>query len=53
MEITAGFVASLVNGTVEGDANTQIKGFAKIEEAKSGDISFIANPKYAHFAAST
>ncbi len=53
MEITAGFVASLVNGAVEGDANTRIKGFAKIEEAKSGDISFIANPKYAHFAAST
>ncbi len=30
-----------------------ITGFAKIEEAKAGDITFIANPKYAHFINTT
>ena len=48
MEITPRIIASLTGGRVEGDENIIIKGFAKIEEAKSGDITFIANPKYAH-----
>lgn len=38
----------MTNGRVEGDGDLEIKGFAKIEEAKPGDITFIANPKYAH-----
>lgn len=42
-------IASMARGTVEGDENIEITGFAKIEEAKPGEISFIANPKYAHF----
>lgn len=53
MEITSGFIASIVNGTIEGDANARITGFAKIEEAKTGDITFIANPKYSHFINTT
>jgi UDP-3-O-[3-hydroxymyristoyl] glucosamine N-acyltransferase len=32
--------------TVEGDANTVINNFAKIEEGKEGCISFLSNPKY-------
>lgn len=53
MKITPLLIASMVGGTVEGDDSIEITGFAKIEEAKSGDISFISNPKYAHFINST
>lgn len=49
MEVTPSIIASFVKGKVEGDANVKISGFAKIEEAKKGDITFLANPKYAHF----
>lgn len=43
----------MTGGHVEGDGNVEIKGFAKIEEAKPGDVTFIANPKYAHFIHAT
>lgn len=49
MKITPQVIASMTNGCVEGDAEVEITGFAKIEEAKPGDITFIANPKYAHY----
>lgn len=53
MKITPQVIASLTGGSIEGSRDCEITGFAKIEEAKEGDISFIANPKYAHFAATT
>lgn len=53
MKVTPLLIASMTGGNVEGDENIEIKGFAKIEEAKPGDISFIANPKYAHFLNTT
>ncbi len=53
MKVTPLLIASMTGGNVEGYENIEIKGFAKIEEAKPGDISFIANPKYAHFLNST
>lgn len=53
MKITPALVASIAHGRVEGDENIEIKGFAKIEEARPGDISFIANPKYEHFINTT
>lgn len=53
MKITPLLIASMTGGSVEGDENIEIKGFAKIEEAKPGEISFIANPKYAHFINTT
>lgn len=43
----------MIGGSVEGDENIEITGFAKIEDAKPGEISFIANPKYAHFLNTT
>ena len=49
MELTPQLLASFVGGKVEGDGNVMITGFAKIEEAKPGSVTFIANPKYAHF----
>lgn len=53
MEITPQSLAALTGGKVEGDANVAIRGFAKIEDAKKGDLSFIANPKYAHYIHTT
>lgn len=53
MKITPLLIASMTGGEVEGDGNIEITGFAKIEEAKPGEISFIANPKYEHFLSTT
>lgn len=53
MEITPEGLAALTGGTVEGDAKAPLHGFAKIEEAKEGDLSFVANPKYEHYIYST
>lgn len=49
MEITARDLAAAAGGTIDGNPDVKISGFAKIEEAKQGDVTFIANPKYAHF----
>lgn len=53
MELTATELATLAHGRVDGDGSVRLKGFAKIEEASSGDLSFIANPKYEHYASTT
>ncbi|MDE7381398.1 MAG: UDP-3-O-(3-hydroxymyristoyl)glucosamine N-acyltransferase [Muribaculaceae bacterium] len=53
MKITPNLLASFVNGEVEGDGEIEISGFSKIEEAKKGHITFIANPQYAHFINTT
>jgi len=49
MEFTAQQIASMIGGRVEGDENTTINTFAKIEEGKKGAISFLSNPKYTHY----
>lgn len=53
MEFTAKQIAEFVHGCVEGDDNTTVNTFAKIEEGKKGAISFLANPKYTHYLYST
>ena len=53
MEITAKELAALCSGSVEGNPEVSVSDFAKIEEAGQGDLSFIANPKYAHFASTS
>lgn len=53
MKITPLLIASYIGGTVEGDDNIELNGFAKIEEAGPGQLSFISNPKYAHFINTT
>ena len=50
MEVTAKQLAEMTGGIVEGNPEERVCGFAKIEEAGPGDLSFIANPKYAHYA---
>ncbi len=39
-------IASWINAVVDGDETLEITGLAKIEEAQTGQLSFIANPKY-------
>ena len=49
MEFTAKQIAELIQGRVEGDENTAVSTFAKIEEGVPGAISFLSNPKYTHY----
>ena len=53
MIFTAKQIAGYINGTIEGDENTSINTFAKIEEGISGAISFLSNPKYEHYLYTT
>ena len=53
MKLTAGQLAELVHGTVEGNADTLITGYASIEEGAEGCLSFLANPKYTHYIYTT
>lgn len=53
MKVTAGQIAALVKGDVEGDPNIIINNFSKIEEGQDGCITFLANPKYLHYAYTT
>lgn len=49
MEFSAQQIAELLGGTVEGNPSAAVSTFAKIEEGEPGAISFLANPKYAHY----
>jgi UDP-3-O-[3-hydroxymyristoyl] glucosamine N-acyltransferase len=53
MRISVEQLASLVNGTIEGDANAYIENYSKIEEATDGCLTFLANPKYTHYIYTT
>jgi len=46
-------VAALVRGEIVGDEAVEIVRVAKIEEARTGDLTFVANPKYEKFLATT
>ncbi|MFQ5585514.1 MAG: UDP-3-O-(3-hydroxymyristoyl)glucosamine N-acyltransferase [Thermodesulfobacteriota bacterium] len=46
-------LATLVDGEVAGDGETEIEGVAPLEDAAPGDISFIANPKYRYLLTET
>lgn len=46
MQKTLKEIAKLIDGEIVGNANIVIKGVCGIKEAKEGDITFIANPKY-------
>ena len=53
MRISVEQLASIVNGTVEGDAKAYIENYSKIEEATDGCLTFLANPKYTHYIYTT
>jgi UDP-3-O-[3-hydroxymyristoyl] glucosamine N-acyltransferase len=46
-------IARLLTATVEGDPDREIRRVAKIEDAGEGDLTFLANPKYARYLALT
>jgi len=51
--VTLGELARRLECPVEGDAAIEIRRVAKIEDAGPGDLTFLANPKYASKLAST
>ncbi len=46
MQFSAGQIAEYLQGTVDGDAQVLVHDIAKIEEGRSGTLSFLANPVY-------
>lgn len=53
MQFSAAQIAQIIGGSVEGDAGVMVGSFGKIEEAKEGQLAFLANPKYEDFLYST
>lgn len=51
--MTTGALASMIGAVVDGDSDIILSGFAKIEEASSGQLTFIANPQYSRYLEST
>lgn len=46
MEFSAQQLADILGGRIEGNPNVMVNSLCKIEEGKSGSISFLANPIY-------
>ena len=46
MEFKAKEIAEILDGTVDGNPEATVTGFARIESGKPGTICFFANPKY-------
>ncbi len=53
MQFSASQIAMLINGKVEGNASATVTSFGKIEEAREGQLAFLANPKYEDYLYST
>jgi UDP-3-O-[3-hydroxymyristoyl] glucosamine N-acyltransferase len=53
MEFTAAQIAGFLKGEIEGNPEIIVNDIAKIEEGKSGALSFLANPKYEHYIYTT
>ena len=53
MQFSAAQIATIINGKVEGNPGVAVGSFGKIEEAKEGQLAFLANPKYEEYLYST
>lgn len=53
MVFTAGQIAGILEGEVEGNPEIAVHKLAKIEEGESGSLTFLANPKYTSFIYTT
>lgn len=53
MQFSAVQIAMLINGVVEGNGDVTVHSFGKIEEAVSGQLAFLANPKYEEYLYTT
>lgn len=49
LSFTAKQIADVLKGTVEGDPTVEVRDFSKIEDGRSGTLTFLANPKYTHY----
>ncbi len=49
MKFSAQQIADFLEGKIEGNANVEVNNFSKIEEGKSGTLSFLANIKYTKY----
>ncbi len=53
ISFTAEQIATVLNGTIEGDSSVVVSNFSRIEDGKPGTLTFLANPKYTHYIYST
>lgn len=53
MTLTANQIALLINGKIEGNPDSSVSGFGKIEEAQKDQLAFLANPKYEDYLYTT
>ena len=53
MQFSAAQIAMMVNGKIEGNADMTVASFGKIEEAVTGQLAFLANPKYEEYLYNT
>lgn len=53
MILTAGVIAELIGGSVDGDPQVQVSTVSSIESGSEGSLSFLANPKYNDFLKTT
>lgn len=53
MKFTAAQIAGILEGEVVGNPDAEVFKLAKIEEGTEGSLTFLANPKYAHFIYTT
>ncbi|MDE6513104.1 MAG: UDP-3-O-(3-hydroxymyristoyl)glucosamine N-acyltransferase [Muribaculaceae bacterium] len=53
MEFSTKQIAEMLGGSVEGNPDLKLKNFNKIESAGPDALTFLSNPKYAHFLYST
>ncbi|MGV3766973.1 MAG: UDP-3-O-(3-hydroxymyristoyl)glucosamine N-acyltransferase [Chitinophagaceae bacterium] len=53
MQFSAAQIAMLIQARVEGDPEATVNDFGKIEEAKAGQLAFLANPKYEEYLYTT
>lgn len=53
MALTLGEIAAMLDVSLEGDPSVEITGVCGIEDAQAGELTFVANPKYAPLLATT
>jgi len=53
MQFSAAQIAMIINGKIEGNADTTVDSFGKIEKAAAGQLAFLANPKYEEYLYTT
>jgi UDP-3-O-[3-hydroxymyristoyl] glucosamine N-acyltransferase len=53
MTFSAAQVATLIQARIEGDSQVLVGSFGKIEDAQTGQLAFLANPKYEEHLYST